>query len=350
MRLVKYIMAAMVTLLLSFSCDVHEFPEVPETFTHHLKLRYETDLPIWNLDYSVQQGVTSKGEVLTRSVMETGHMRYVIRTYPMNSKSRSADGCVQEFVFTRDIAEGYDAEFAVDLMPGEYKIMVWSDLVESHSDEPFYDCSDFTGVTLLGEHCGSTDYRDAFRGCADIILASSVVEAVPGMTEILMERPLAKFEFISDDFDDFITKETQAAAKSGADESNTNPDSKVIDISDYRVEVIYPQFMPNTFHMFNDCPCDAATGVRFESRISRLNDKEASMGFDYVFVNGKDAMVTVQLAIYNRDGERISLTNPVNVPLKRSRHTVLKGSFLMQNASGGVGINPDFDGEFNVPI
>ncbi len=347
MRFAKLIVTAVVTLLLSISCDVHEFPEAPQTFMHHLKLHYETDLPTWNMDYSVQHGITTKNVGPTRSVRENGHMRYIVRTYPLNSNNRSEDGCIQEFVFTRDISEGYDVELEISLIPGEYKVMVWSDMVESHGDEPFYDCSDFTGITLCGDHFGSNDYRDAFKGCADVTLTPSIMEAEPETTEILMERPLAKFEFISDDLEDFLMKETQAARE---EKAKGGPDSKTMEITDYRVEIIYPVFMPNTFHMFNDKPSDSATGVRFESEIKCLNENEASIGFDYVFVNGKQSMVTVQIAIYNMENELISLSSHINVPVKRSFHTILKGSFLMEKASGGIGINPDFDGDFNIPI
>jgi hypothetical protein len=30
--------------------------------------------------------------------------------------------------------------------------------------------------------------------------------------------------------------------------------------------------------------------------------------------------------------------------------TTIKGNFLIQESSGGVSINPDFDGEFNIEL
>jgi len=42
------------------------------------------------------------------------------------------------------------------------------------------------------------------------------------------------------------------------------------------------------------------------------------------------------------------LTEPIEVPLKRSHHTIMTGMFLMSEASGGVTINPDFDGDHNL--
>jgi hypothetical protein len=81
-----------------------------------------------------------------------------------------------------------------------------------------------------------------------------------------------------------------------------------------------------------------------------LNDNEASIAFDYVFVNGKESAVTVQIGIYNKDNEQLAMSNPINVPLQRNCNTILKGSFLVQQASGGITIIPDFDGEHNFII
>ncbi len=343
-------LAAILTLgLLENSCDVHEFPEVPESRPHILRLKYETDLPVWNLDYSLQSGITSKGEVITKSVMDEGQMRYIIRTYPQNGKGRAANDHVQEFVFTRDIAEGYATEFTLDLIPGEWRIMVWSDLLEKPGVEPFYNYADFAQIKIWGAHRGNTDYRDAFRGLSQLKMETTIIEEKPDTTDILMSRPFAKFEFLSDDLKEFIDMEVKSAlSKAEASDTKVDPDTKVVDIADYKVKIIYPAFMPNTYSMFTDKPVDSATGVRFDSFITPANETEASMGFDYVFVGEKQSAVTVQLAIFNKEGEQISLTVPVDVPLKRSYHTILKGSFLMQKASGGIGINPEFEGDHNI--
>ena len=90
--------------------------------------------------------------------------------------------------------------------------------------------------------------------------------------------------------------------------------------------------MPHAYSMYTDKPVDSSTGVMFESTLRKLSESEASMGFDYVFVNGKKSAVT----------------EPIEVPLKRSHHTTLTGMFLMSEASGGVTINPDFDGDHNL--
>ncbi len=348
-RIITATLAASVFLLTAVSCDVHEFPELPESRPHVIRLSYETGLPIWDLDYTLQGGVTSKGEIPTKSVLPEGRMRYIIRTFPVSQKSRSANSHIQEFIFTKDISEGYNAEFKLDMYPGEYRIMVWSDMMENPSDEPFYDYGDFAGITVNGEHRGNTDYRDAFRGYADFMMEASIIEETPDTTDVRMERPLAKFEFISTDLMEFITDEqTKADIKSKQEANGEDVKSTKVDASDYNVVIHYSGFMPYKFSMFGDKPVDSATGVSFHSDITQINESEASIGFDYVFVNHKQTSVSVQVGIYNKEGERLSVSNPIDVPLKRSYHSILKGKFLTQKTSEGIIINPDFDGDHNI--
>ena len=69
-----------------------------------------------------------------------------------------------------------------------------------------------------------------------------------------------------------------------------------------------------------------------------------------IFVNGKEAGVSVQIGLYDGEDRQIALSDPIDVSLRRSYHTILRGSFLMQQATGGIVINPDFDGNHNIVI
>lgn len=204
-------------------------------------------------------------------------------------------------------------------------------------------------------HEGNNDYRDAFRGIRDIRITTGIMDKEPESVEIDMERPMAKFEFVTTDLEEFIDKEVKAAMAGITPTPEAEPvpedgPSKVIDMNDYKVAFYYVGYMPNTFNMFTDKPSDSVMGVNFDGRISRLGNGEASMGFDYVFVNGKEASVTVRVGIYDKNGKELSMSKPVNVPLLRNKHTVIKGRFMMQEASGGVGIDPSFSGDYNIML
>lgn len=337
-------------LVLLTACDVHEWPDTPENVTFRLKLRYERDMTVWEHLYDGTE-VTEQGLGDTYdNRREHGKMRYIIRAYPLTDKQRSAREYTREFVFTKDIAEGYDHEATLDLAAGNYRIMVWSDLVENDGDTPYHDAGDFAEITLQGDHSGNNDYRDAFRGTGDISLTADVAEYVPGTLEITMQRPLAKFEFITNDLAEFIQKEGLriTAKNSGAESALGNDPATRVNVEDYKVAFHYVGFMPCAYSMLTDKPVDSSTGVMFQSALKELNDRKASMGFDYVFVNGTESAVTVQIGLYDKEGTRLSLTEPITVPLRRNHHTILRGKFLMSKASGGVTINPDFDGDHNL--
>lgn len=339
-----------VPLLLLTACDVHEWPDTPENVTFRLKLRYEKEMTVWEHLYDGTE-VTEQGLGDTYdNGREHGKMRYIIRAYPLTEKQRSAQKYTQEFVFTKDITEGYDHEATLDLAAGDYRIMVWSDLVENDDVDPYHDAGDFAEITLQGDHRGNNDYRDAFRGTGDISLTADVAEYVPGTLEITMQRPLAKFEFITNDLAEFIQKEGLRIAEKngGAKSASENDPATRVNVEDYKVAFHYVGFMPCAYSMLTDKPVDSSTGVMFQSDLKQLNDREASLGFDYVFVNGTESAVTVQVGLYDKEGARLSLTEPIRVPLRRNHHTVLRGKFLMSEASGGVTINPDFDGDHNL--
>lgn len=350
MRKILYYVICIQLLLLS-ACDVHEWPDRPEYAKLHIRLNYETDMTEWKHLYSgktvIEQGL---GETYDNH-QKYGEIRYVIRTYPVSDKQRTMQDYTQEFIFTKDIANGYDQQVTLDILPGNYNVMVWSDIVETDDNAHFYNANNFAEIKLQGDHKGNTNYRDAFRGTGNVSLVADVVERLPDTLDITMQRPLAKFEFITNDVEEFIDKEaTRIASKTNdaVGEALNETFSGTVNIEDYKVVFYYVGFMPDTYSMNTDKPVDSSTGVIFESTLKKLKESEATMGFDYVFVNGKRSVVTVRVGIYDNEGTQLSLTEPIDVPLKRSHHTILTGMFLMSNAAGGVTIDPGYDGDHNL--
>ncbi len=334
------------------SCDVHEFPEIPESRAFQVNVNYHlesTSFTEWEHLYDdddvYEVGLGDKYQ----NIHNHGIVRYIIRAYPKSDKQRTMQDYVKEFVFTRDISDGYDCDFTLDLAPGNYTIMVWSDFIRYNGDSYFYNANNFSEITLQGEHCGNNDYRDAFRGTADVVLPADIFEHEAIVLDVHMQRPLSKYEFITTDLTEFINKEqTRADAKSKAQAGDDEDVTTRVSIEDYKVVFYYVGFMPNAYSIFTDKPVDSATGVLFESKLNSLSETEASVGFDYVFVNGTESAVTVQIGIYDNEGTQLSLTEPIKVPLKRSHHTIMRGMFLMSEASGGISINPEFDGDYNL--
>lgn len=351
MKKILHLIIIYMSLWLFSACDVHEWPETPEFVKLHLRLNYETDMTEWYHQYD-GQGVVEQGLGETYdNRREYGQIRYIVRAYPVSEKQRTTEGYRHEFVFTRSITEGYDHEMTLDLLPGNYNIMVWSDLIPTSGTAYFYDVSNFAEIRLLGDHQANTDYRDAFRGKENISLIADVMEKLPDTLDIVMQRPLAKYEFITTDVQEFLDKEAvrvASKANSGNTASDDDASSRVINLEDYKVVFYYKGFMPDAYSIHTDKPVDSSTGVFYESTLKKLTESEASMGFDFVMVNGQKSVVTVQVGIYDKEDVQLSLSDPIEIPLKRAHHTIIRGILLMSEASGGVTISPDFDGDYNL--
>lgn len=324
----------MVSLILFSSCDVHQWPDTPDTVKFHLELNYDTQMTQMNYVYQNNQVIAQGGDVTYVNALNSGTIRYIIRVYQNGYTSfinpSSANSFIKEITLTRNLSQGYDYATDIELPQGDYKIMVWSDLAEGADSPYFYNPQNFAEIKLMGTYRGNTNYRDAFRGTGDIRLVSDILANQPDTLSISMQRPLAKYEFITNDLKDFITKES------------------VVDTEDYNVVFLYAGFMPNTYNMFSDSPTDSYSGVMTGSRLNVLNANEASLGFDYVFTGLQPTSILIQIGLYDNQQRQVALSEPINVPLKRGFHTILKGSFLMQQTSGGIYIKPEFDGNHNI--
>lgn len=350
MRKILYLIIC-VSMLLFSACDVHEWPENPELVELHLRLNYETEMTKWEHLYDGAEVIEQRYGETYDNHRDYGKIRYIVRTYPVSEKMRTASTYTQEFVFTKDISEGYNHETTLHLLPGNYNIMVWSDLVRKSEDSYIHDASNFAEIKLQGDHKGNNDYRDAFRGSNNITLEADIMEHIPHTLDITMQRPLAKFEFITNDLVEFINKESVRVASKGSenkDASSNDTSTRAVSLEDYKIVFYYVGFMPKAYSINTDKPVDSSTEVMFETSLRKLSESEATMGFDYVFVNGKQSSVMVKIGIYSIEGTQLSLTEPIEIPLKRSHHTILTGTFLMSNAAGGVTINPSFEDDYNL--
>ena len=336
------------SFLLLTACDVHEWPDTPEMVKFHLRMNYESNMTKWYHQYNGASVVEiGLGEVYDNH-LSYGQIRYIVRAYPVFGKDRVSQKEAYEFTFVKNISEGYNHGVTLELPDGDYDIMVWSDMLQYSGNTYFYNTDNFSEIVLQGEYVGNNDHRDAYRGRAPIALVADVIDQAPDTFDIAMQRPLAKYEFVTTDLEEFIDKEIDYWTRMAETRGDVPPTR--INTDDYNVVLYFSGYMPNAYNMNSDKPVDSKMGVMFNSKLEVLSPNEASLGFDYVFVNEKKSAVVVQLGLYDKEDREIALTEPINVPLRRSHHTILKGSFLMQHASGGITINPDFNGTHTIVI
>lgn len=353
-RYTYYIYMALLAALMS-SCDVHQWPEqqqdVPEPdvppVTISLRLEYDTDFYVWEHRYDpvlgkVEEmypsldifpdypGASSKYE----NIAPSGRMETCIRVFPASNSSQ----CVGEYTFS-DTLDGvsYDRDIEMEIPDdgGVYDLVVWSHLLRTDDMGAFYEPSDFNRVHLIPENYrGNTDYRDGFRGRIRIDAATEV----NGRYVVRMNRPMGKFELVTTDLSEFLDRETEVrhlSARASAE--------------DYRVVISFPMYYPSSYSAMDDRLENASTGVSFETRMTVTGESEASLGFEYVLLNNiMDNGVQTSVAVYRMDGTRVAGSSVFTIPMRRDYHTLLRGAFLTMEGSGGVGIDPGFNGDHNV--
>ncbi len=363
-RALQNIWLWVVSLFALAACDVHEFPEEQlDNVQFLLHLNFNTETPLYK-----EVVYTRSGDADTKAA-PTHDIRYTINAYRTDgtrSTSRKADAT---FVFTKsDIANlNYTAQ--IELPEGTYDFQVWADYVDQKSSsDKYYDTRDFAEIILANKdpHAGSTDYRDGFRGYASATINTpdyykgSTANSIKNQATVEMKRPMGKFKFISTDVEVFLTnmvekmkeqaKQTGASSGFDGDEAYEELLSSIV-MGDYYVKFKYNAFMPCAYNMFTDKPADSWSGVSFKSTMSVDADMNMTMGYDYIFVNGSETKLSISLEVYNKEGELLSSTHPIEVPVVRSKLTVVKGDFLTSKATGGVGIDPGYDGDdYNIEI
>lgn len=350
-RFFSSIALAACALLCITSCAVHEWPE-PSPADVIVNLDFDTQLP----QYKVlnEEGTRASHDGRDYDI------RYTIAAYRLLQDGSYAEEPFLLKVFSKDEIEELNATFRFSIDEGSYRFYVWTDFVLAGTQSDyFYNTTSLRRISLQGTHEGNNDFRDAFSGSADLKVIRRGSKETPSTVTVQMRRPLAKFEFITTDLQEFITKtieamirkeEAEAAAKAGETKSDGDTKTPVVDLEKYTVVFFYSGYMPNAYNMMEGKPCDSATGVKFSSAISAIDNHDARLGFDYVFVNGEESSVMVTVALYDEEGTQLSISRQIEVPIKRSMLTTVRGSFLMQNTGGGVAIDPGFEDEFNIYI
>ena len=343
-------------LVLMTSC-VHQFPETkPADVT--LTLTFDSDLPYYKTLAFPDETKSPSDEMLFAqdfSDSESYDIRYIIEAYPILGNGNVSRDPEARWVFTEDDVTLDDHTVTVSIGEGLYEFRAWADYVEKGSTSDLYYKTDNwkDGIRLYHNngHHGNTDWRDAFAGktTVEVIRYGSIVEPVSGVLN--MARPLGKYVFVTNDLDDFVTKVLRTKAEeAGKDGSTKSPE---FNIDDYTLTIAYTGFMPSSYSMAVDRANDSEVNVRFTSKLRQIDETRAIMGFDYVLANPSTTTQTnviMGVELRDKDGTVLASHNSVRVPLQRSGYTVIEGRFLMQESSGGITLNPDFEGEFVVPV
>ena len=350
---------AFAALLLLVSC-IHEFP-VPKPADVNLTLTFELDFPYYKtvqFPAQTKADVDIKNEELYAQDLSdhaSYDVRYIIEAYRMLADGSYGRDAAQRWVFTDEDASQLDEyKVKISIDEGKYLFRAWADYVlPGTSSDYFYITDDWKKgirLNLSEKYHGNTDWRDAFVGTTEVEVIRYGSEIPPVSGTIEMGRIQGKYFFLTNDLEDFITK----VQKTKAEEAELAGITKVpeFNIDDYVFEITYSSFLPNSFNVFTDRANDASFPYTFKAKLKQIDTKHAIMGFDYVLTPAiDDTDVKMQLILKDKDGVELARHTNVNVPVKRNHYTLVEGRFLMQESSGGVSIDPGFNGpDIVVPV
>ena len=353
----KYLRISLSVLLLIavlVGCDIHEYPVIRIYTPLVLHLDFDTVIPFYQeVTYAKTPQRISKQNL--PNDYDIRHIVSIHRLKNDGSYNRTPDTLITYICPTTDSLNC--TRVINDILEGEYKLFVWTDYVPKGQDcDLFYNTSNFEEIILNGKdnYTGNCQYREAFRG-EKIVTIRTQHDGTTSRSvtdTIQMQRPLAKFQVISTDYKVFIEKALETARlnlpSSGSAEEDT--EYKTVDPNDYTVLFRYAEFLPCSYNIFTDHPADSWTGIYFTGNMTPISDTDIQMGYDYVFVNGAEAAVAIIVEVYNKDNVCISASPTINIPLKRNHTTIVKGDFLTSTAQGGILINTDFNGDYNIEI
>lgn len=222
----------------------------------------------------------------------------------------------------------------------KYNLLVWSDYLDAADTENHlhYDPSSLTPVLPSGNYQGNNEYKDCFRGIAELDLRkysndSEATEAV----ELTMQRPVARYQIVTTDLGAFRQRLQQG----------------IITGNTFTARVNYADFKATGYNVLYDVPKNFLSYIFYRSNINAAvitgEDASTQLAFDYCFVDpGEDVTnLPIEIVILNEYGNHVS-RSILSVPLKQGYNTVLTGRFMTASDDGAFAIDPDYDGSISV--
>lgn len=331
-------------LLSGCKATVLEFPEnggVDPTLVH-------VDLTL-TVDPSIEPYAATSG--VAEAAQEEHDVRWMVEVF---RDEIDGDPVERRILSCDPQTDGrHTIETSLALHAAKYKIVAWMDYVDDGStDDKYYRVPSLSAISIPeGEdYVGDEDHKDTYVGQEEIDLTGyrdAWNETV--RHKMTLERPMAKIEFITTDVVKLLKElAAQRAELQGVVSENLLSENP--DLSAIRVSVSYGGYFPSSFNAYTNKPNDARQGVSFECGMTPLSEQEARLCSDYVFVNGSESAVYVNLTIRDDEGNLLNNVGNVEVPIVRGKLTTIRDEFLTQRFSPGIGIDPGFDGDINIVI
>lgn len=253
------------------------------------------------------------------SEVENFNMRATVEVYQKGSPER----------FYRNSEILSNSTIEMFLPPNDYSVLLWVDMTpKGIVTDHYYTTSSFKAMTFNKEkhYTASTDNKDALFYEFDVTVADSTTTE----KSIPLERPFAKYRIIATDVGRYRLFEA----------INDYPP-----LEELIVTISYNSYLPNSFNITKNKPNNSTVGVKYDSSPYNVNENNATIGSDYIFVNdvGRSSVYTT-ITIADTKGKKIAQVSNVEIKYSRNHLTTISGDFLTAGvSSGGITINTDWD-------
>lgn len=330
----KHSILYLVASLLSLgACTLHEEPQLtadgelgvdPTTVTLNAELQLDLNLP--------ERSESSA----TRAAAEGYLQRFTVVAYLDRQP-------VARQQFVESICERTHLSLPVSmkLHARSYQLAVWSDYVSAADPEADLYYNTESLVPLIpnrSTHVGNTEMKDAFAATTQVDLSAYRDQwNVQVPVSIELTRPVARYELIATDVASFLYR-----VQSG-----------VIEGTKFTARLKYDGYRPVGYNVLDDVLKHSLMYMQYQKSFSLPAEgtKELTLAFDYLFVPRDAEATEVPAELEIVDQNNVTVANTVlRIPLLRGQNTTLHGPFLTQKSTGGVGIDPGYDGEINVDL
>ena len=294
-----------ITLLVN-GCSLHEEPEM----TPEGELGVDPTAVTLNLNLAMNLSLAERAPVTITRASETNYLRR------FNRASLSV---------------------SMKLHARNYRILVWADYVNAETPEQglVYDAKNLAFILPAGKYIGNSRYKDVFAAStmADLTSFRNHWGAETSL-DVELYRPVARYELVAKDVATFLNKLSTGGLK----------------CESFTARVKYSDYLPTGYNLWDDVPKNSLMYMEYKVAFEPPADgtKELILGFDYVLTDaGETVSIPVELEILNEKNEVLART-AFRIPCERGKNTTVRGNFLTSDANGGIGIDPDYDGDLEV--
>ena len=220
-----------------------------------------------------------------------------------------------------------------------YRILVWADYVNAETPEQglVYDAGNLAFILPTGKYIGNSRYKDVFAASTTADLTSFRNHwGAETSLDVELYRPVARYELVAKDVATFLNKLSTGGLKGES----------------FTARVKYSDYLPTGYNLWDDVPKNSLMYMEYKVAFERPADgtKELQLGFDYVLTDaGETVPIPVELEILNEKNEVLART-AFRIPCERGKNTTVRGNFLTSDINGGIGIDPDYDGDLEVDL